>query len=153
MRIVFVCLGNICRSPMAEAVFSRVVDDAGLNDAVIIDSCGTDAYHAGERAHPGTLRILKEHGIEYDGVSRRVEERDMDAQYIVCMDTDNKRALEARFGTNERIRLLLEFADTDETDVPDPYYTGGFEYVYELIEAGCRGLLDAFREQVRAEER
>ncbi|MFT4307832.1 MAG: low molecular weight protein-tyrosine-phosphatase [Candidatus Woesearchaeota archaeon] len=146
MRIVFVCYGNICRSPMAEAVFSHLVKEAGVD--VAVDSCGTHAATR-NRAHRGTLRVLEEHGIAYDGISRPVEESDMEADLIICMDTQNKRDLEERYGANERIHLLLEYADTDETDVPDPYYTGGFEHVYELIESGCRGLLAQIREGER----
>ena len=144
MHVVFVCLGNICRSPMAEAIFTRMVDDVGMND-ISIDSCGTSAYHEGSSAHPGTLRVLNEHGITYGGVSRRVTEKDLNADYVVCMDSENKRDLEARFGKHT-IHLLLDFADTDETDVPDPYFTGGFDHVYRLIESGCRGLLETIRD-------
>ena len=147
MHIVFICYGNICRSPMAEAVFSHMVSDAEPSN-VSIDSCGTHAS-TGSRAHRGTLRVLEDRGITYTGVSRPVEEHDMDADLIVCMDAHNKRDLEERFGANERIHLLLEYADTDETDVPDPYYSGGFEHVYELIEAGCRGLLMTLQESER----
>ena len=144
MRIVFVCYGNICRSPMAEAVFSHLIREAGVD--VAVDSCGTHAS-TGNRAHRGTVRVLEEHGIAYDGVSRPFEHRDLDADLIVCMDTQNKRDLEERYPANERIHLLLEYTDTDETDVPDPYYSGGFEHVYELIEAGCRVLLAQIRDQ------
>lgn len=148
IHVVFVCLGNICRSPMAEAIFTRMVEDAGLKDRISIDSSGTGAYHAGSSAHPGTLRILTEHDIAYDGISRRVEKRDMDADYIVCMDSENRADLEARFGRSDRIHLLLEFSETKVRDVPDPYYTNTFEEVYELIESGCRGLLTHVKEQL-----
>ena len=147
MHVVFICLGNICRSPMAEAIFIRLVEEAGLSEAISADSCGTDAYHAGERPHPATLDTLKVHGIEHHTLSRRVEHQDLDAEYVVCMDLGNKRALEERFGPNERIHLLLDFATTKEREVPDPYYTGTFEEVYELIERGCRGLLRRIREE------
>ena len=144
MHVVFVCLGNICRSPMAEAIFTRMVEDAGLSDTISVDSCGTNAYHAGTSAHPGAIRILEAHGISYDGVSRLVEKNDMDADYVVCMDSENQRALEERFA--KQAILLLDFTDSEETDVPDPYYTSTFDEVYALIEDGCRGLLESIRE-------
>lgn len=148
VRVLFVCLGNICRSPMAEAVFSRMVDEAGLSDRVQVDSAGTSAYHVGESAHPGTRRVLARHGIQYDGKARQVSGSDAtgDRVYLIAMDGENRDELRRRFGDVPHLHRLLEFAGhTAVRDVPDPYYSDNFDYVYRLVEDGCRGLLNVIR--------
>ncbi len=147
IRVLFVCLGNICRSPMAEAVFQKLVDEAGLGQIISVDSAGTGSWHVGEKAHSGTRRILQQHGIPYDGRARQVRDADMDIQtYIIAMDQSNLNDLRRRFGDHPRLYRLLDFAtQTNVREVPDPYYTGNFEYVYRLVEDGCRGLLAHIR--------
>lgn len=150
IRVLFVCLGNICRSPMAEAVFQNLVNEAGLSDQIAVDSAGTGSWHVGERAHSGTRRILKKHGISYNGRARQVRPSDMveEHNYIVAMDQGNWDDLRRRFGPHPRLYRLLDFADHGEMrNVPDPYYTGDFETVYQLVADGCRGLLAAIREK------
>lgn len=149
IKVLFVCLGNICRSPMAEGVFTQMVADAGLADRIEIDSAGTGSWHVGEKAHPGTRQVLQAHGIPYNGRARQVTAPDMaDGQtYVVAMDNSNLRDLRRMFGNHARLYRLLDFAsETDMADVPDPYYTGNFEYVYQLVADGCRGLLATIRE-------
>ena len=136
---------------MAEGVFQKMVDDAGLSDQITVDSAGTDSWHAGEKAHRGTRRILAQHDIAYDGRARQVQSRDMDANtYVIAMDGSNRSDLLRRYGDHPRLHRLLDFASQNEVrDVPDPYYSGNFEYVYQLVHDGCRGLLTTIREQER----
>ena len=148
VRVLFVCLGNICRSPMAEAVFQKMVDEAGLTDEIHVDSAGTSAYHVGEQAHPGTRRVLAGHGIRYDGRARQLkaEDRHNGPTYFVAMDSENQEALQERFGDVPHLHRPMYFAaHANVNDVPDPYYSDNFDYVYRLVDDGCRGLLETIR--------
>jgi protein-tyrosine phosphatase len=148
IRVMFVCLGNICRSPMAEAIFRRMVEEAGLHNEISVDSTGTSSYHVGEAAHPGTRRILARHDIQYDGRARQIQPQDVAGPrtYVIAMDQANVDDLRRRFGLHLRVCRLLDFATaTPVRDVPDPYYSDNFEYVYSLVEDGCRGLLATIR--------
>ncbi len=150
INVLFVCLGNICRSPMAEAVFQQLVDEAGLTDKFQIDSAGTGDWHVGEKAHSGTRAILAEHGIGYNGRSRQITAQDMadPHTYIITMDQSNSSDLRRMFGSHANQYRLLEFAtETAVTDVPDPYYTQNFETVYQLVTDGCQGLLETIRQR------
>jgi protein-tyrosine phosphatase len=149
ISVLFVCLGNICRSPMAEATFRKLVDDAGLTHRFEIDSAGTGPWHVGDRPHRGTQAVLRKHGVSTAGmIARQVQPHDLHRfDYLVVMDAGNERDMERlarRYGGGEIIRLL-DLADPAVTrgvrDVPDPYYSGGFDYVYELVRSGCQGLL------------
>ena len=152
IKVLFVCMGNICRSPMAEAVFKHLVEQEGLDHKFDIDSVGTISYHVGEPAHPGTRRVLADHGIQSDGISRQVTTTDLtEADYIIAMDGDNIADLRRKnrnASLDGRVFRLLEFAEgVSERDVPDPYYSGNFEGVYRLVDAGCRGLLAHIRQE------
>jgi low molecular weight protein-tyrosine phosphatase len=150
INVLFICLGNICRSPMAEAVFQQLVDEAGLTDQFEIDSVGTGSWHIGEKAHPGTRAVLAEHGIVYNGRSRQISAEEMNNPhtYIITMDQSNSNTLSRQFGTHPNQHRLLNFSSQKaETDVPDPYYTNNFPYVYQLVTDGCRGLLATIRER------
>ncbi len=149
ITVLFVCLGNICRSPMAEAVFQKMVDDVGLSDKISVDSAGTGAWHVGERPHPGTRSVLKRHGISCNGRARMVSSADMadPNSYIIAMSTNNLDDLLHRFNTHQNLYRLLDFApEAKVCDVPDPYYENNFEYVFELVSEGCRGLLATIRQ-------
>ena len=90
IKVLFVCMGNICRSPMADGLFQKMVTEAGLADRIIVDSAGTGSWHAGEQAHPGTRDILKKHGINYTGRARQITRADLDHfDYVLAMDEDN----------------------------------------------------------------
>jgi protein-tyrosine phosphatase len=135
---------------MAEAVFQKLVDDAGLSDQITVDSAGTSAYHVGELAHPGTRRVLARHGIHYDGRARQVKPQDMNngTTYVIAMDSENLEELRQRFGEMPHLHRLLDFAmHAHVHDVPDPYYSDNFDYVYRIVEDGCRGLLEAIRKE------
>ena len=150
IKVLFVCLGNICRSPMAEAIFQELVNEAGLAEKFEIDSAGTGDWHVGEKAHPGTRRILAEHGIEYNGRSRQINAQDMASPqtYLITMDQSNSNDLRRTFGQHPNQHRLLDFASqTAVTDVPDPYYTNNFETVYQLVTDGCQGLLATIRQR------
>jgi len=150
INVLFVCLGNICRSPMAEAVFRQLVDEAGLSDKFHIDSAGTGNWHVGEKAHHGTRAILKEHGIAYNGRARQVTLQDVanPQTYIITMDQSNGNDLRRTFGSHPNQYRLLDFSSQQaEGDVPDPYYTNNFENVYRLVTDGCRGLLETIRQR------
>ena len=150
VQVVFVCLGNICRSPMAEAIFQHKVDEAGLSGQIQVDSAGTSSWHVGERAHPGSRRVLSQHGISYDGRARRVSAADLSnpSTYVIAMDWNNETDIRDQYGDHPRLHRLLDFVpDSSVLDVPDPYYNGNFDGVYKLVEDGCQGLLLAIREQ------
>ena len=147
-RVLFVCMGNICRSPTAEGVFRYHAEQAGLADRLEIDSAGTHAYHVGEPADHRARAAAERRGMSLDGIrARRVSAQDYQRfDYIIAMDEDNLAHLrdEAPEGHDARLHLLLEFASGSETEVPDPYYGGaaGFERVLDLVEDASRGLLE-----------
>ncbi len=151
VNVTFVCLGNICRSPMAEGIFQEMVTEAGLGDEITVDSAGTSSYHVGEAAHPGTRQILKKNGVDYVGQARQIRSNELSGiDYIIAMDRDNLRDLQYIAHDSEvvkRMSLLLSYAESDVVDVPDPYYTGNFERVYGLVSDGCTGLLRHIRER------
>lgn len=143
-HVLFVCLGNICRSPMAEAVFRHLVEQEGLGADISVDSAGIGGWHAGEAPHRGTRNVLSTKGIGHETlIARQIVQDDFSAfDYIVCMDEENLAALKQMAPANKNVYRLLDFAPQAlERNVEDPYYTGRFEYVYDLVEAGCRGLL------------
>lgn len=153
INVIFVCLGNICRSPMADAVFQHMVKDAGLADHILVDSAGTDAYHIGERAHRNTLMILEKHNLSYLGRARQFTIKDLSLfDYVLAMDNENLSTIQAMVNDgNERaeVNLFLNYAYeqgvTDRLEVPDPYYTNSFDEVYTLVYKGSQALLEHIR--------
>jgi len=151
IKVLFVCTGNICRSPMAEAVFQDLVNRAGLSSRFVIDSAGTGPWHVGEKAHPGTLDILKRNGISYKGRARQISRADLENfDYVLAMDRSNLSAiLRLAQGTPAQVMMFLHPANqagTVQADaVPDPYYSDNFDYVYNLVLRGAQALLAHLR--------
>lgn len=152
IHVLFVCLGNICRSPMAEAVFRDLIEEEGLAHKIAVDSAGTGGWHQGQPPHKGTLEILQRYHISSEKlVARQVKTADLtDFQYIIGMDDHNMKDL-LTFGTahpNTHVGKLCDFIENPPVEnVPDPYYTGDFDETYELVRAGCSGLLNLMKEK------
>jgi protein-tyrosine phosphatase len=133
---------------MAEAVFRQKVKAAGLDDRILADSAGTGGWHIGQPPHHGTRSILAERGVDAAGlVGRQIERADLDEfDYILTMDESNLSGVRSLGPARGTVRPLLEYGPpSGYTEVPDPFYTGGFEGVYALIDAACDGLLAAIR--------
>ncbi|MEK9920620.1 MAG: low molecular weight protein-tyrosine-phosphatase [Halieaceae bacterium] len=148
-RVLFVCMGNICRSPTAHAVFRQQVLKAGLSDQIEIDSAGTHGYHIGNPPDARATATARQRGIEMSDLSaRQVAGADFTHfDYIVAMDNDNMRLLKASCpqGEQQRLSLMLDWATGWGDEVPDPYYGGdsGFEHVFDMLTDACGGLLAA----------
>jgi protein-tyrosine phosphatase len=136
---------------MAEAVFRRMVIDAGLEGKIEADSAGTGSWHVGQKAHRDTRQILSKHGIDYKGRARKIQFDELanESIYIIGMDQSNVSGLRSLNGDHPRIYRFLEFSSRHDgvLDIPDPYYSSNFDYVYELIEDASCGLLEFIREQ------
>jgi len=148
-RVLFVCMGNICRSPMAEGVFRHLVRQAGLEDIVKVASAGTHAFHLGEVPDKRAQAAAAKRGFDVSDLrAKRVKEKDFDDfDLILAMDWDNLSALQqvAPKRTHHKLQLLMRFATEHETaTIPDPYYGNaqGFEQVLDYIEDACTGLLE-----------
>jgi protein-tyrosine phosphatase len=158
VRILFVCLGNICRSPTAEAVLRALAAREAPELSLEVDSAGTSGYHIGQPPDPRTRQAAARRGYNLSTLRARVVEPPYFEHFdlILAMDRENLRALRSRAPSAaacERLRLFLEFAPQGAPqDVPDPYYGGpnGFEEVLDLVEAATRGLLTHLRQRARA---
>jgi protein-tyrosine phosphatase len=158
MRILFVCMGNICRSPTAEGVMRRLIEDAGLAGRVEVESAGTGGWHVGEPPDERATLAARRRGVRLEGAARQIRPDDFrEFDLLIAMDRANLRELLAIAPDEdgaEKVRLLREFdpasAGAPDLDVPDPYYGGdrGFETVLDMVEAACRGLLDELRASV-----
>ena len=149
-RLLFVCLGNIIRSPLAENLFRFEADRAGVGAAYVVDSAGTAAWHIGEPPDPRMRKTAQLRGHTYSGSARQVRSSEFEEfDWIIAMDGTNRQDLMGIADSEEhrtKIRLLREFDPlADDLDVPDPYYEGaqGFEATYEIVERSVRGLLKA----------
>lgn len=149
-KILFVCTGNICRSPVAEAVFAHLAEQAGRGDEFELDSAGTGGWHAGELADPRSRAVAQKHGLTLTHHARQVSRTDFkDFDFLIIMDREHREDLLTFANLNAaqraKVKLLREWdpkADGD-LEVPDPYYGGpeGFEQMYEMIERSARELL------------
>lgn len=151
LSVLFVCLGNICRSPTAEAVFRKKVADAQLDSLVCMDSAGTAGYHTGSPPDKRSRDSGSSRGYDFSGIKcRRVQESDFEEfDYIIAMDNANYADLTANSlpDFHAKIRLMMSFADSEFEEVPDPYYGGrkGFELVLDLIELASDGLVEEIK--------
>ncbi|WP_050614011.1 low molecular weight protein-tyrosine-phosphatase [Bacillus testis] len=150
VHVLFVCLGNICRSPMAEAMFRDLVKREGLDRKISIDSAGTGDWHVGHPPHLGTRQLLDQRGISYEGMqARQLSVDDFENfDYIIGMDAsniNNIQSIEPKQSKARVIRLLDLASDQLVKDVPDPYYTGNFDEVAELVASGCQALLELIK--------
>ncbi len=148
-RLLFVCLGNICRSPSAENIMNHLIRQRGLAGQVTCDSAGTASYHVGSAPDRRMAQAAKAYGVELQGQARQFEAADFDRfDYILAMDRQNYRdivALDPTGRCRDRVRLMCDFCRTHrDQEVPDPYYGGpeGFNYVVELLFDACEGFLD-----------
>lgn len=150
--LLFVCLGNICRSPLAKWIFVEQARSRGILERFRIDSCGTGSWHAGGPADPRSIAVALEHGLTVEHVARQVEPRTDFARfdYLLAMDRQNKSMLLKLGAPPEIVFLMRSFDPTlsgkgeEQMDVPDPYHggEGGFEQVYQMLWRACEGLID-----------
>jgi protein-tyrosine phosphatase len=155
ISVLFVCLGNICRSPTAEGVFRKLLAEAGLDGRIRADSAGTGGYHVGAPPDARAMAAAKARGVDLSGIrARKVSSEDFeDFDLILAMDEDNLDDLQGFVsgGSRARIGLLLDYAPgRNERAVPDPYYGGknGFERVLDLVTEACAGLVDDLRRRL-----
>ena len=151
-KILFVCLGNICRSPAAEGVFNQKIKDRNLEKLFVVDSAGTGGWHVGNLADPRMRETALSRGIELTSRSRKIEESDLyEFDYILVMDKDNLEAVKSltqdhKNPVNSKIKLILSYSQNSQLDeVPDPYYGGqnGFDKVIDLLDDAMDGLIDS----------
>ena len=163
VRLLFVCLGNICRSPTAEGVMRALVEEEGMSDSVVLDSAGTGEWHVGSPPDTRARAAARKRGIELGGAARTVRRSDFeDFDLLLAMDRSNLADLRALARDEDdlaKVRLLREFdpesVRTGDLEVPDPYYgaRGGFDEVLEIVHAACAGLLEHVRDTLDARPR
>lgn len=146
MNILFVCLGNICRSPLAEGVFLHIVKESGLTERITADSCGTGSWHVGSPPHADSQRVAREFGIDISYQrGRQLKKNDIDQfDLLVAMDSQNKKDIIKVCGNSKKIVMMRDFdPERDSIDVPDPYYGGidGFYEVYDILDRSSKELL------------
>jgi protein-tyrosine phosphatase len=153
VSVLFVCMGNICRSPTAEAVFRHYVESAGLSDVILIDSAGTHDYHVGHAPDARSQQAAEQRGYQMAGLrGRQVDKSDFERfDYVLAMDRANLSILQylAPRGCKKHVQLFLDYArHHSETEVPDPYYGGslGFERVLDMVEDAAQSLLQHIRQ-------
>jgi protein-tyrosine phosphatase len=154
VKVLFVCLGNICRSPLAEGVFKNLVRERGLSSKISCDSAGTSPWHIGDHPDPRSVEIAEENGILLDHLGQQVSVGDFsEFDYIMAMDDSNKadlEHLERRYGGKARVVKMMDFDNTSSgMNVPDPYYGGpeGFQRVFDMLTESCNNFIDHIVEE------
>lgn len=149
IRVLFVCLGNICRSPLAESIFRHIVRREGVEDRFEIDSAGTSGYHIGDAPDARTVETARNRGVHVSGSARQLTVDDLEQfDYVIVMDASNLstvKRLAAGAGVSAKVHLLREWDPKGrDRDVPDPYYGGdrGFDDVQDIVERSCERLLE-----------
>lgn len=149
IKVLFVCLGNICRSPLAQGLMEKKIDELGLSDQIKVDSCGTSQYHIGEQPDERTLQNALKNGLKLNHKARQFSKKDFRAfDYIVAMDKANMECVRRFDQTNEfsdKFMLIRDFDSIDKgADVPDPYFGGeeGFQHVYLILQRSVNEFLN-----------
>ena len=157
VSVLFVCLGNICRSPLAEGVMRHRAAERGLEDVLRVDSAGTGAWHVGETPDERSVEVARRNGIRLDGRARQVEASDLhDFDWVVAMDRSNLEKLETMLDEargSATLALLRDFdPEPGDGEVPDPYYggPGGFDRVYEMVDRSVEAFLDRLEEDLHS---
>ncbi len=154
MKVMFVCLGNICRSPMAEAMFRQMVQKAGLSNQIQVDSAATSSEEEGNPPHPGAQKTMRQHGLDPTGlVSRPITPTDFhSADYIICMDRMNKENLLRMAPPEDRHKIFRAYEiipGKEDTVIPDPWYTHRFEDTYQSLAEVLPRWLTKFQKELQ----
>jgi len=155
MKIIFVCQGNIIRSPLAENMFRHLARERGVGDSYELESAGTSAYHAGESPDHRMRQVAQEKGFQYTGRAKQFWAEDFDRfDLVIAMDKENRRYLQMKASSDSelsKIHLMREYDPQGgaDLDVPDPYYGGldGFEKTFGIVKRSCQGLLEALERE------
>lgn len=148
IKVLFVCLGNICRSPMTHAVFLKMIEEENLQNIVEIDSVATSSYEVGNNTHIKTRQKLLENNISFNHIARQITKKDLEADYIIAMDDSNVEDIYS-FAKDKKIHVykLLNFANSNK-DIQDPWYTDDFETTYNEVLKGCKGLVEEIKRSI-----
>jgi protein-tyrosine phosphatase len=156
IKVLFICLGNICRSPLAEAIFNHKIEKYGISKQFLSDSCGTSDFHIGELPDERTLHCAKRHEIRINHRARQINRVDLrEFDYLIAMDHSNRKNVHNLLTkykiSHDQLFLIREFQpDTEDLEVPDPYYGGeeGFENVYQILDDSIEHFLERLRKEV-----